>query len=78
MPSVLLLSPVRPCSSVKQSEGTQMRFAALPATIGRAILGCDWLDLAMEDRPVVHLEGVEGEDHPQAILLDLALVALLV
>jgi hypothetical protein len=55
-----------------------MRFAALPATIGRAIVGFDWLDLAMEDRPVVHLEGVEGEDHPQAILLDLALVALLV
>jgi hypothetical protein len=27
---------------------------------------------------VVHLEGVEGEDHPQAILLDLALVALMV
>jgi len=59
-----------------------MRFAALPATIGRAILGFDWLDLEMEDRlearPVVHLEVREGEDHPQAILLDLALVALLV
>jgi hypothetical protein len=34
----------------------------------------------MEDRPVVHLEVREGEDHllPKgAILLDLALVALL-
>jgi hypothetical protein len=55
-----------------------MRFAAQLGSIGRAIVGFDWLDLEMEDRPVVHLEGVEGEDHPQAILLDLALVALLV
>jgi len=59
-----------------------MRFAALPATIGRAIVGFDWLDLAMEAVRllVVHFE-VEKEDHllPKgAILLDLALVALLV
>jgi hypothetical protein len=61
-----------------------MRFAAQLGSIGRAIVGFDWLDLEMEDHleghPAARLMVEEGEDHllPKgAILLDLALVALL-
>ena len=65
-----------------RSGGTQTRSDAPRYSSCLEAVGFDWLDLEMEDRlevhPVLHLEGEEGEDHPQAILLDLALVALLV